>query len=94
MHTVYDPTYVAALKYEEPIVAAPANSDLSDEDIDLFWSTDSENPEQQKGKPNPLAKFKKIDPRVYEISNYNNDNLREFPHKYREGELPWKVLRI
>ena len=43
-------------------------------------------------KGNPNARFKKIDARVFELSNFSGE-LREFPHKYREGELPYRVLR-
>ena len=95
MHMCYNDSVIQAWASEKPDLPAPACSEHSAEDYDANYSTDEEADElMANGKADPKARFKKIDPRFYDINNFDMDVMREFPHKFRDGEVPYKILRV
>jgi hypothetical protein len=44
-------------------------------------------------KHDPMARFRAVDDRVWDIQNFNMATMRDFPHRYREGALPYKILK-
>ena len=42
----------------------------------------------------PYAKMKKIPKQVFEISNWDIPVFKDFPYRAKEGEMPFKVLRM
>jgi hypothetical protein len=74
----------------------PCNSETEDENYHLFdkdTSTDDGSGMKMR-KGGPMEKFKKIDKRVFELSNFNLKILQDFPYKFREGEMPTTVLKM
>jgi hypothetical protein len=41
-----------------------------------------------------MARFKVIDERVFDIQNFEITTMRDFPHRYREGDIPYKILKL
>ena len=44
-------------------------------------------------KHDPMARFRDVDDRVWDIQNFNMETMRDFPHRYREGAVPYKILK-
>ena len=84
--------YRNALEVQE--LGVPQNSEETEEDIDLAYSSGDEVlPVGVVSKHDPMARFRVIDERVFDILNFNMTTLRDFPHRYREGDIPYKILK-
>jgi hypothetical protein len=40
-----------------------------------------------------MAKYKAIDKRVFKISNFYDDRMVDFPHKFRENDMPIAICK-
>ena len=76
-------------------MAAPAASEFSDEDIDMFYESGRGEEEVKvvvKSKIDPMARFKAIDKRVWEINNFKLSEMIDFPFKAKDNVLPLYLL--
>ena len=77
----------------EPPSAAPNNSDLSDEYLDI-WSDESvDEVVEILPKVKVFDKFAAVDSRVWQISNYDTEVMRDYPYKARENMVPLNLLK-
>ena len=78
----------------------PYNSLEDEEDFFLYESQESDDPNsvpyitQKKIKEDPTLKEKQFDIRILETSPYRLESMKFFPYRYREGEIPLKLLEI
>ena len=96
MNEIYTPENVKYWGDYKEELRAPGASEVSDEDIDIFYSSGRGEEEVKivtKTKSDPMQRFKAIDKRVWEINNFRLDEMVDFPFKARENVLPIMVLK-
>lgn len=58
-----------------------------------YSSGDEEGIDNMLSKHDPMARYRCVDDRVWDIQNFDMKTMRDFPHRYREGALPYKILK-
>jgi len=77
-------------------INAPANSQESSDDCDLYGSENDEavvDPSDKK-KVDPYAKLRSIDPTIFKLSNFDLSVMKDYPFKVRDGDVPIKVCKV
>jgi hypothetical protein len=95
MNEIYTPENVKYWADYKGELAAPAASEFSDEDIDMFYESGRGEEEVKvvvKSKIDPMARFKAIDKRVWEINNFKLSEMIDFPFKAKDNVLPLYLL--
>lgn len=86
-------TMWANYKFE---IGAPANSEESSDDCDIYENSSDEIDltDTNKPKEDPKAKFRTLDPVKLKLNNIDLKVMKDFPHKTREGDIPLKVCKV
>ena len=96
MHSIWDESALFEdLKDQEeyPIMQVPANSSQSDTDVNLYGQDSDEIREeeeiiaQQQIKPEDI-----FDTSLVALQPFNITKLAIYPHKHKDGEVPYTVL--
>ena len=72
----------------QPNLRAPANSEESEDNYNLDYSTEEEKKDVMEDKPQE----KVFNESLVDMCPFDLDKMNVFPHKYRDGEPPLKLL--
>jgi hypothetical protein len=94
MHAAYHKGNVAEWAEWIDELPAPNCSSEEYEMVDIYFSTDSDKPEVELNKkPDPMARFARLDKAIFRLSNFNYGVMVDFPDKVRENETPTVVMK-
>ena len=101
MHAAYNEEDIVWWSRYRQEVDAPFNSMESENEYPIYESNDSDDeidrvpkPTKYQKKNDENFKEKQFDKSLIEMTNFRMENMRQFPHRVREGEVPFKLGKL